>query len=112
VFLTLAFKSLTLSFVVLLHRTHSFHGMAGEADQTLHATGEGVADNTNKTASGAESDVLATSSSSIAAVEKMVNKDTPMLSDYWKKSKVTKADHSAYHTVGWVGGALESFFLL
>jgi hypothetical protein len=73
VFLTLAFKSLTLSFVVLLHRTHSFHGMAGEADQTLHATGEGVADNTNKTASGAESDVLEASSSSIAAVEKMVN---------------------------------------
>jgi hypothetical protein len=47
--------------------------MAGEADQTLHATGEGVADNTNKTASGAESDVLEASSSSIAAVEKMVN---------------------------------------
>jgi hypothetical protein len=30
--------------------------MAGEADQTLHATGKGVADNT-KTTSGAESDV-------------------------------------------------------
>jgi hypothetical protein len=39
----------------------------------------------------------------------MANKDTPMLSDYWKKSKVIEADRSAYHTVGWLGGALESF---
>jgi hypothetical protein len=30
----------------------------------------------------------------------MANKDTPVLFDYWKKSKVTEADRSAYHTVG------------
>jgi hypothetical protein len=39
----------------------------------------------------------------------MVNKDTPMLSHYWKKSTVNEADHSAYHTTDWLGGALESF---
>jgi hypothetical protein len=82
--------------------------MAGEADQTLHATGEIIIDDT-KTASRVESNILAASSSSNAAIEKMANKDTPMLSDYWKKSTVTEADRSAYHTTGWVGGALESF---
>jgi hypothetical protein len=82
--------------------------MAGEAYQTLHAAGEIIIDDT-KTAYGVESNVLAASSSSNAAIEKMANKDTPMLSDYWKKSTVTEADRSAYHTTDWVGGALESF---
>jgi hypothetical protein len=82
--------------------------MAGEADQILHVTGEGV-DNNTRTASGAESDIQAASSSSNAAIKKMANKDTPELSDYWKKSKVTEADRSTYHTASWLGGALESF---
>jgi hypothetical protein len=34
---------------------------------------------------------------------------TPVMSDYWKKSKVTEADRSTNHTTGWLGGALESF---
>jgi hypothetical protein len=107
-FLILAFKSLTLPFIALLYRTHSSCRMVGETDQTLHAVGEGVADDT-KTASGVESNDQAASSSSNATIEKMVNKDHPVLSDYWKKSTVTEADRTAYHTVGWLGGALESF---
>jgi hypothetical protein len=71
--------------------------MAGEVDQTLRTISESVADDTN-TASRTESNVPVTSSSSNAATEKMVNRDTPMQSDYWKKSTVTEADHSAYHT--------------
>jgi hypothetical protein len=49
--------------------------------------------------------------SSKAAIEKMANNDTPMLSNYWKKSMITKADRSAYHTAGWLGDALEYFVL-
>jgi hypothetical protein len=82
--------------------------MAGKTDQAFHVTGEAIVDEA-KTASGVESDIQAASSSSNAAAKKMANKDTPELSDYWKKSTVTEADHSAYHAAGWVGGALESF---
>jgi hypothetical protein len=56
-----------------------------------------------------KSDVTVASSSSNATAENMVNKDTPMLSHYWKKSMVNEADRSAYHTTDWLGGALESF---
>jgi hypothetical protein len=55
--------------------------MASEANQTLHAISEDVTDDT-KTASGAESDILMSSSSSNVAAEKMENKDTLMLFDY------------------------------
>jgi hypothetical protein len=79
--------------------------MPSEADQTLYAIGEGVTDDT-KTASGAESDVPMSSSSSNVVAEKMANKDTLMLFNYWKKSTVTKEDCSAHHTVGWLGGEL------
>jgi hypothetical protein len=82
--------------------------MAGETNQTFHAASMAIVDEV-KTASRSESDVPSTSSSSNAAIEKMANKDTSVLSDYWKKSKVTKADRSAYHTAGWSGSALESF---
>jgi hypothetical protein len=82
--------------------------MAGEIDQILHVTSEAIIDE-NKTASRAESDVQAASSPSNAAIKKVVYKGTHVLFDYWKKSKVTEVDHSAYHTTGWLGGALESF---
>jgi hypothetical protein len=39
----------------------------------------------------------------------MANKTTPMLSDYWMKSTVTEANHSTYHSTGWLGGGFESF---
>jgi hypothetical protein len=82
--------------------------MAGETDQTLHVTGEAIADEI-KTASRVESNVQVASSSSNVVVEKMANKTTPMLSDYWKKSTVTEADRSPHHTTGWLGGRLEYF---
>jgi hypothetical protein len=81
--------------------------MAGEADQVLHATDEPVVDE-NKSASGAESDTLASSSSSNTVVNKLVNKTTSSISDYWKKSMITEDDRSAYHATGWLGSRLES----
>jgi hypothetical protein len=71
--------------------------MAGETDQILQVPDEPVVDET-KSAFGAESDVPVASSSSNVAVVKMANKTTPSMSDYWKKSTITKADHSAYHS--------------
>jgi hypothetical protein len=80
--------------------------MAGEADQVLHATDEPTVDET-KSASGAESDAPASSSSN-PAVKKMANMTTPSMSGYWKKSMITEDDHSAYHATGWLGDGLES----
>jgi hypothetical protein len=76
-------------------------------EQTLLVAGN-IAANT-KTISGVESDVAAASSSSNAVVEKMARKDVPVWTDYWKKSTVTEANGSAYHTVGWLLGGVESF---
>jgi hypothetical protein len=80
--------------------------MAGEADQILHAFDEPIIDE-NIIAFVAESDTPESSSSN-AAVKNMVNKTTPSMSDYWKKSSITEDDHSAYHADGWLGGGLES----
>jgi hypothetical protein len=97
-FLALTLKSLTLPFTGLLHCTHYSCTMAGESDQTLLTVGDATTD--TKTISGAESDVAATSCSCNATIEKVVRKDIPVLTDYWKKSKVTEEDHVAYNTVG------------
>jgi hypothetical protein len=78
--------------------------MAGEADQVLHATDEPVVDET-KSASRAESDAPASSSSN-TAVKKMANMTTPSMSDYWKKSMITEDDRSAYHATGWLDDGL------
>jgi hypothetical protein len=106
-FLTLAFKSFTLPFIACC-TAPTPHVMACKVDQTLHVGGQGVVDDA-KSISGAESNVQATSSSSNVVIEKMVNKDTAMLFDYWKKSIVTEANRFAYHTTDWLGDALESF---
>jgi hypothetical protein len=84
--------------------------MANETNRIPNVTGEAVVDE-GKTHSRGESDVLMASSSSNEAIAKMANKTTPApaLSDYWKKSTVTEANRSAYHTIGRLGGALESF---
>jgi hypothetical protein len=108
-FLPPAFKSFNLPFSACCTAPNP-HVLASEAHQTQHIIGEGVADDT-MTASRAENDVSVTSSSSNAIVEKMANKVTPMMSDYWKKSTVIEADRSTYHTTDWLGGALESFIL-
>jgi hypothetical protein len=80
--------------------------MAGEADQTFNVLNEPIIDE-NKSPSGAESNVLAASSSSNEAATKMANKTSPSMSDYWKKSTITDADCSAYHATGWLGGGME-----
>jgi hypothetical protein len=82
--------------------------MASEADQVLHDANEPVVDE-NKSASRAESDTL-TSSSSNTTIQKMANKTPPprSISDYWKKSTITKDDHFAYHATSWLSGELES----
>jgi hypothetical protein len=80
--------------------------MASEADQTFNVLGEPIIDE-NKSASGVESDVPTVSSSSNAAAAKMVNKTTPSMSDYWKKSMITEADCLAYHATGGLGGGME-----
>jgi hypothetical protein len=81
--------------------------MAGEADQTLNVPSEPIIDE-NKSASGAESDVSAASSSSNAAVMKMADNTIPEMFNYWKRSMITEADHLAYHSVGWLSSGLES----
>jgi hypothetical protein len=106
-FLALTLKPLTLSFTALLHCAHSSCTMVGESYQTLLAT-SGIAVDT-KMISDADSDEATASSSSKDVIEKMMRKDVPVLTDYWKKSKVTKADRAAYHTVGWLFGGVESF---
>jgi hypothetical protein len=80
--------------------------MASEADQIIQASDEPVIDK-HKSASRAESDAPASSSSN-AAIKKMVNNTTPSMSDYWKKSTITEDDRSAYHATGWLGGGLGS----
>jgi hypothetical protein len=81
--------------------------MAGEADQILHVTDEPVI-NKSKSDSEMESDVLVTSSSSNMTAAKMVDKTTPEMVDYWKKTTATEADHQAYHSFGRLNGGLES----
>jgi hypothetical protein len=80
--------------------------MASEVDQILPTADEPVV-NENKSASGVESDALASSSSN-ATVKKMANKITPSMSNYWKKLMITKDDRSAYHATDWLSGGLES----
>jgi hypothetical protein len=65
--------------------------MGGEADQTLAATDTPAVDE-GKNDSGVESDTPATSSSVILVVIKMANNRVLEMSDYWKKSIITKAD--------------------
>jgi hypothetical protein len=80
-FSLLPFNLLLSNSLLLLHHSHFFCKMVGEADQILHVACEGVDDNA-KTASWVESDIPVASSSSNTAIKKMVNKDTRVLSDY------------------------------
>jgi hypothetical protein len=73
--------------------------MAGEADQTLLTTSNDAASD-SKVASGAKSGTAPASSSSNMATRMIAKKVVPTLYDYWKKSTVTEADLTAYHTVG------------
>jgi hypothetical protein len=106
-FFALAFQSFTFPFTARC-TAPTPRSMASRADQIPNVIGGAIIDE-GKTHSGGESDVLTTSSSSKEAIAKMVNKTTSVLSNYWKKSMITKADRSSYHTVGWLGDTLESF---
>jgi hypothetical protein len=81
--------------------------MSSETDQTSLTAGD-VATIDAKMVSGAESDTAAASSSSNVATEKIAKKDVLMLTDYWKKSTVTEADHAAYHAADWLLGGVQS----
>jgi hypothetical protein len=82
--------------------------MAGEADQNLPVATD-PAIGSNKSDSGTETDALATSSSATVAAIKMAGNQIPKISDYWKKSNVSKANRQAYHDFGWVTGNLISY---
>jgi hypothetical protein len=58
-----------------------------------------------------EDNVPTTSSSSNMAAIKMVDKTTPEMVDYWKKTTVTEVDCKAHHCFGWLNGGLESSVL-
>jgi hypothetical protein len=81
--------------------------MVGEADWTL-ATADTPAVDEGRNDSGAESDAPTTSSSVTLAIIKMVDNKVPEMSDYWKKSTITKVDRQAYHDFGWLTGNLMS----
>jgi hypothetical protein len=81
--------------------------MASEAGQTLLATIDAAASD-SKVASGVESDIAPTSSSSNAAMRTITEKVVPTLHDYWKKSTVTEANLAAYHTTDWLQGGVIS----
>jgi hypothetical protein len=56
-----------------------------------------------------ESAAMATSSSPTRGVIKMDDGEIPELTDFFKKTIVTEADHKAYHDLGWLSGNLISF---
>jgi hypothetical protein len=70
--------------------------MADEADRTLAAVDTPAIDE-GRNNSRAESDAPMTSSSATLAVINMADNKVPKMSDYWKKSTITEADHQAYH---------------
>jgi hypothetical protein len=81
--------------------------MAGEAYQnplvaTMCASGG------NKSNSGMESEAPTTSSSTTLSAIKMADNQIPEISNYWKKSNVSEANHQAYHDFGWLTGNLTS----
>jgi hypothetical protein len=63
--------------------------MDGETDKTLLVTDD-TATTDDQMVSGVESDTVAACSSSNVAAEKIAKKDVPMMTDYWKTSKVTE----------------------
>jgi hypothetical protein len=66
--------------------------MVGEADQNPPAITE-PATSGNKSDSGIESDASATSSSATLATIKMADNQIPEITDFWKKSNVSEANH-------------------
>jgi hypothetical protein len=71
--------------------------MASEADQILRTADEPIVGESNND-SRTESDSPAVSTSSNTTAAKIADKTVPDMSDYWKKSTITEADHQAYHS--------------
>jgi hypothetical protein len=82
------------------------------AGTTVHASAAPVAPSASADDSGhnfgAESAAMATSSPTHGAT-RMVAGEIPELTDFFKKTTVTKDDRRAYHDRGWLTGNLVSF---
>jgi hypothetical protein len=59
--------------------------------------------------SGMESTTMVSSSSPTRGSAKMVEREIPELTDFFKKMTVTEDDRRAYHDCGWLTGNLVSF---
>jgi hypothetical protein len=85
------------------------------ADTTIHDPTAPIAlsvnDDDSRHDSGAESTAMATSSSPTRGTTKMADREIPELTDFFKKTTVTKDDHRAYHDRGWLADNLVSFIL-
>jgi hypothetical protein len=85
------------------------------ADTTVHAPAAPVAPSANADDSGhdsgAESAVMAASSSPTRGATRMAKGEIPKLVDFFKKTTVTEDDRRAYHDRGWLTGNLVSFIL-
>jgi hypothetical protein len=85
------------------------------ADTTIHdptaPIALSVSDDDSRHDSGAESTAMATSSSPTRGATKMADREIPELTDFFKKTTVTKDDHRAYHDRGWLADNLVSFIL-
>jgi hypothetical protein len=83
------------------------------ADTTARAPAALVALLANADDSGhdsrTESIAMAASSSPTRGTAKMVEGEIPELTDFFKKTPVTKDDRRAYHDRGWLTGNLASF---
>jgi hypothetical protein len=81
-------------------------------DTTVHAPAAPVASSASADDSGhdsgAESTAMATSSPTCGAT-RMVAREIPELTDFFKKTTVTEDDHRTYHDRGWLTGNLISF---
>jgi hypothetical protein len=69
------------------------------------------ADDDTQSDSGAESIALATSSSPTLAATKIADKNVTEMSDFLKKTTVTKEERLAYHSFDWLTGNLISMIL-
>jgi hypothetical protein len=97
-FLTLAFSS-SIAFTF-------YYSMA---DTAVHDPAALVAPSVNDDDSGAESIVMIASSSPTCGTTKMADGEIPELTNFFKKTTVTKDDRRAYHDHGWLTGNLVSF---
>jgi hypothetical protein len=84
--------------------------MADEVDQNPLVITE-TAVGCNKSDSGMERDAPVTSSSANLAAIKMGDNQIPEITDFWKKSNVSEANHQAYHNLGWLTDNLISSIL-